>query len=133
MPKTLKAQLLAEKSKEPKITRKKSAEELTLGDKFKRTFGILHALYGPPKLRKRVIICHYTWCMTSLCYYVTAWNANIGSDRYTYVAATGTVDILGYISLIFIMKYVGRRYACSALFFLAGSALLSVLLVPAGK
>lgn len=71
--------------------------------------------------------------MTSLCYYVTALNANIGSDRYTYVAATGTVDILGYLSLILILRYVGRRYSCSALFFLAGSALLSVLLVPTGE
>lgn len=133
MPKTLKAQLLVEKTKEPAIVRKKSAEELTLGDKFRRSFSILHALYGPAKLRKRVIICHYTWCMTSLCYYVTALNANIGNDRYQYVAATSLVDILGYLSLIFIMKYVGRRKACSALFFLAGSALLSVLFVPSDQ
>lgn len=55
MPKTLKAQLTEEKAKEPQISRKKSAEELTLGDKFKRTFSILHALYGPPKLRKRFV------------------------------------------------------------------------------
>lgn len=55
MPKTLKAQLLEEKSKEPQIVRKKNAEELTLGDKFRRSFGILHALYGPPKLRKRFV------------------------------------------------------------------------------
>lgn len=55
MPKTLKAQLLVEKNKDPKIVRNKSAEELTLGEKFKRSFSILHALYGPPKLRKRFV------------------------------------------------------------------------------
>lgn len=133
MPKHLKIQLANEKSKIPiSSPRKKSSEEITVSERLKRSFSMLHSLYGPAKLRKRAFICHYTWCVTSLCYYVTALNANIGSNRYIYVAATGSVDILGYMSLIVILQYVGRRYACSSLFFLAGSALLAVLLIPEG-
>lgn len=39
--------------------------------RMQRIFKELHALYGPPKLRRMALICHYTWCVTALSYYVT--------------------------------------------------------------
>lgn len=38
---------------------------------MQRIFKELHALYGPPRLRRMALICHYTWCVTALSYYVT--------------------------------------------------------------
>lgn len=133
MPAQLKQKLKEQKAKEP-IVEKKLVEDETLGAKFQRTFSILHSIYGPPKLRKRALICHFTWCITSLCYYVTALNAdNISSNRFIYVAATGSVDILGYLSLIFLLRYVGRTRSCSGLFFISASALLIILVIPRGN
>lgn len=39
--------------------------------KWRDTFKELHALYGPTRLRRMALICHYTWCVTALSYYVT--------------------------------------------------------------
>lgn len=39
--------------------------------KMQRIFKELNALYGPPRLRRMALICHYTWCVTALSYYVT--------------------------------------------------------------
>lgn len=34
-------------------------------------FRELNALYGDSRLRRMALICHYTWCVTALSYYVT--------------------------------------------------------------
>jgi hypothetical protein len=54
--------------KEEKV---KCAEKLPFSVRMKQSFSILTALYGQRELRKRALICHYTWMVTSLCYYVT--------------------------------------------------------------
>lgn len=95
------------------------------------------------------VICHYTWCVTSLSYYVTgnriiiailhrnilifqfvhiALNAdNLAANRVVYVAATGGVDILGISLSIFLLRIMGRKPSICALFALAGSCLLALL------
>lgn len=47
---------------------KKNEPERT---KWQNMFKELTALYGPSKLRRMALICHYTWCVTALSYYVT--------------------------------------------------------------
>lgn len=136
MPAEMKSQYasLKKKREAEQVTNKQSEEAtLSLGDKFKQTFGLLHSIYGVSALRKRALICHFTWFVTSLCYYVTALNAdNITSNRFIYVAATGSVDILGYASLIFLLRYVGRTRSCCGLFFLSAASLLILLIIPKG-
>lgn len=58
---------MKEKEKEEK---KKSEETVSLGDRLKGFFQELVHLYGPATLRKRALIAHFTWCVTSLSYYV---------------------------------------------------------------
>ena len=36
----------------------------------KKQSGFL-ALYGTPKIRRCALICYFTWCVTSLSYYIT--------------------------------------------------------------
>lgn len=133
MPPEMKQRLLEEKAaSEPVVPEKKAiTQDDSMAAKFRRTFSILHSIYAPASLRRRALICHFTWCITSLCYYVTALNAdNISSNRFIYVGATGSVDILGYCFLIFLMNVAGRRKSCSGLFFLSAVALLVILVIP---
>lgn len=39
--------------------------------RVKRSCSEFTKLYGTPALCRRALICHFTWCVTSLCYYVT--------------------------------------------------------------
>lgn len=39
--------------------------------RFQGMFKEVNALYGPPRLRRMALICHFTWCVTALSYYVT--------------------------------------------------------------
>lgn len=39
--------------------------------RWQNMFKELSALYGPPRLRRMALICHFTWCVTALSYYVT--------------------------------------------------------------
>jgi hypothetical protein len=42
----------------------------------------LLAIFGNTELRKRLFICHFTWCVTAMTYYALALNAdNFTADR----------------------------------------------------
>jgi hypothetical protein len=137
---------LENKQKEEQAQQKKS-----IGDKLKGFFLELVHLYGPSTLRKRALIAHFTWCVTSLSYYVLgeffvaffgngfikefiwilALNAeNFKANIYIYVAMTGSVDIIGYIVSMIILRYMGRRLSSAMLFSMAGVSLLIVLGIP---
>lgn len=63
--------------------------------------------------------------------YTLAINAkNFKSNIYLWTALTGTVDILGYIVCVFILKWSTRRLSQFSLFVMAGAFLLVVLLIP---
>lgn len=97
-------------------------------DKVKGSFNEIIKIYGPSNLRQKALICHFTWCVTSLTYYMLALNAeNFKANIYIWTGLTGTVDILGYIVSIFILKWSTRRLAQFTLFALAGAFLLMVL------
>lgn len=58
------------------INKQKEAEQnakatTPLPSKWQNIFKELSALYGPPRLRRMALICHFTWCVTALSYYVT--------------------------------------------------------------
>ncbi|XP_058811839.1 organic cation transporter protein [Topomyia yanbarensis] len=102
-----------------------------LGVRIKQTFSEFTKLYGTPKLCRRALICHFTWCVTSLCYYVTALNAdNFAANRNVYVATTGSVDILAYIVSMIVLAYFGRKSTSFCFFLYAGICLLVVLAIP---
>lgn len=102
--------------------------KVAFSDKFKGWFNEVIKIYGPPSLRKKALICHFTWCVTSLTYYMLALNAeNFKANIYVWTSLTGTVDILGYIVSIFILKWSTRRLSQFTLFVLAGAFLLLVL------
>jgi predicted MFS family arabinose efflux permease len=129
--------LEVQKAKEEKLaleTKQKEEEpeeSKTIGEKFKGFFQELVHLYGPLTLRKRALIAHFTWCVTSLSYYVLALNGeNLKANIYLYVAMTGSVDILGYIISMIILRYMGRRLSSAMLFTLAGVSMLVVLGIP---
>lgn len=97
-------------------------------DKVKKAFNEVIKIYGPASLRKKALICHFTWCVTSLTYYMLALNAaNFKANIYVWTGLTGTVDIFGYIVSIFILKWSTRRLSQFTLFVLAGAFLLLVL------
>uniref|UniRef100_A0A182NL70 Major facilitator superfamily (MFS) profile domain-containing protein n=1 Tax=Anopheles dirus TaxID=7168 RepID=A0A182NL70_9DIPT len=104
---------------------------VSFGTKVKQSFSEFTKLYGTPVLCRRALICHFTWCITSLCYYVTALNAdNFAANRNVYVATTGSVDIAAYILSMIVLAYFGRRSSSFWLFLYAGVCLLVVLAIP---
>lgn len=60
---------------EKEINKQKEAEQSAKGvpkrSKWENMFKELSALYGPSKQRRMALICHFTWCVTALSYYVT--------------------------------------------------------------
>lgn len=103
-------------------------------DKLKIWFQEIIKIYGPASLRNKALICHFTWCVTSLTYYMLALNAeNFKANIYLWTSLTGSVDIFGYIVSIFILKWSTRRLSQFTLFVLAGAFLLFVLGVSKEK
>lgn len=103
-------------------------------DKLKVMFKEIIKIYGPAALRRKALICHFTWCVTSLTYYMLALNAkNFKSNIYLYTGLTGGVDILGYIVSIFVLKMSTRRLSQFTLFVMAGAFLLMVLGISKDK
>uniref|UniRef100_A0A182X1Z4 Major facilitator superfamily (MFS) profile domain-containing protein n=1 Tax=Anopheles quadriannulatus TaxID=34691 RepID=A0A182X1Z4_ANOQN len=99
--------------------------------RLRQSFSEFTKLYGTPVLCRRALICHFTWCITSLCYYVTALNAdNFAANRNVYVATTGSVDIVAYILSMIVLAYFGRRSSSFCFFLYAGVCLLVVLTIP---
>ncbi|XP_031618292.1 organic cation transporter protein isoform X1 [Contarinia nasturtii] len=118
----------ASKAKEAEQQAKDADQNKT---KMQRIFKELHALYGPSRLRRMALICHYTWCVTALSYYVTALNAdNLAADRVTYVASTGAVDFTSLILSMTLLNFFGRKISSCGLFALSGFFLLSLIIIP---
>lgn len=128
-------ELKNEKEAEAMLQKNQVEEKKTsFNDKLKGFFRELIGIYGPPTLRTKALICHFTWCVTSLTYYMLALNAaNLKANIYMYIGLTGTVDILGYIVSIGILKLSGRVRSQFVLFSLAGGFLLMVLAFPKEK
>lgn len=126
-----------EAEKEVMIELATTADEkakVTSGDKLRQTFNEVIKIYGPANLRNKALICHFTWCVTSLTYYMLALNAaNFKANIYVWTGLTGSVDILGYIVSIFILKWSTRRLSQFTLFVLAGAFLLLVLGISKDK
>lgn len=114
---------------------KKDAEKgKNCNDKIRGWFQELIKLYGPSNLRNKALICHFTWCVTSLTYYMLSLNAeNFKANIHLWTLLTGTVDIFGYIVSIFVLKWSTRRLSQFTLFVLAGAFLLGVLCVSKDK
>lgn len=116
----------------------------------------LISLYGNRLLRRRLLICHFTFFMSSLTYYVIgnrtrilttnflfqtffffrfqALNGdNFLANQYFYVAVTGLTEVPSYIVPCIMFKWMGRKRVSLILFFIAGVALLSILTIPLGK
>ncbi|KAJ6638868.1 Organic cation transporter protein, partial [Pseudolycoriella hygida] len=101
------------------------------GSKLKNAFSEICGLYGSSQYRKLALICHFSFFVSSLSYYVTALNAdNLSANRVVYVASTGFVDIFAYLCTIIILKFVGRKYSTFSLFAFSGLCLLSLLAIP---
>lgn len=70
-------------------TKKEEAEKSTPAEpnqsKWGSMFKELNALYGPPKLRRMALICHFTWCVTALSYYVTGKHFHLLSQVCTSI------------------------------------------------
>lgn len=114
--------------KEVAIAPAEDKPKIPFGEKVRNLFNEVIKIYGPASLRKKALICHFTWCVTSLTYYMLALNAeNFKANIYVWTGLTGTVDILGYITSIFILKWSTRRLSQFTLFILAGAFLLLVL------
>ncbi|XP_053679431.1 organic cation transporter protein [Anopheles nili] len=121
--------VVPEKTQNPDEESQSSA--VPFGTRLKQSFSEFTKLYGTPVLCRRALICHFTWCITSLCYYVTALNAdNFAANRNVYVATTGSVDIVAYILSMIVLAYFGRRSSSFCFFLYAGICLLVVLALP---
>ncbi|XP_065354205.1 organic cation transporter protein [Calliphora vicina] len=92
------------------------------------------SLFATSKVRKLILTSYFMFCVTSLCYYVTALNAsNLAVSRFLYVGITGLVDLPSYLVPVVMLRLTGRRITTMSLFFLTGIALLLVLVVPEDK
>lgn len=45
---------------------KESTETKTFNEKLRGAFSEVIKIYGPPSFRLKALICHFTWCVTSL-------------------------------------------------------------------
>lgn len=119
---------------DPGQEKKEPEENTECSKKFRGWFQEIIKIYGPSHLRNKALICHFTWCVTSLTYYMLALNAeNFKANIYVWTGLTGTVDIVGYIVSIFILKLFTRRVSQFTLFVFAGLFLLGVLGVSKEK
>lgn len=65
--------------------------KVSCNDKLRQVFNEVIKIYGPASLRKKALICHFTWCVTSLTYYMLALNAaNFKANIYVWTGLTGT-------------------------------------------
>lgn len=63
----------------------------------------------------------------------TALNAdNLAAEKTVYITATGCVDILGYITSVICLRYIGRKLASCLWFGMSGLAMLLLFAVPLG-
>lgn len=59
--------------------------KVTFQDKIRHLFHEVIKIYGPSSLRRKALICHFTWCVTSLTYYMLALNAaNFKANIYVW-------------------------------------------------
>lgn len=58
---------------------------------------------------------------------------NLAADKTVYIAATGCIDILGYITSIIFLRYIGRKLSSMLLFGVSGLSMLLLLAVPLGE
>lgn len=74
---------------EKEINKQKEAEQGTNVEaprsRWQNMFKELSALYGPPTLRRMALICHFTWCVTALSYYVTGMLAVPDQNYNSYL------------------------------------------------
>lgn len=87
-------------------------------------------LFKDSKLRKYILICFFTWCITSTSYYVTALNASIGNE-VLYVLYVGLVDLPTCILPVLLLRFFGRRISASVIYLLTGTFLLAVICTEA--
>ncbi|CAD7084049.1 unnamed protein product [Hermetia illucens] len=108
-----------------------SQKPATLSTKLLGSVNELKNLYGESKMRRMAFTCYFMWCVVSLCYYVTALNANnLAANRFVYVLITGCVDLPCYLLPMILLRFMGRKTAAFTLFTLAGISLLIVLAIP---
>lgn len=48
-----------------------STDQINIKDKLKNSLNELIQLYGSSKVRNRVLICYFNWCVISMSYYTT--------------------------------------------------------------
>lgn len=122
-------ELLPEKEADIKPADEEKSK-VSFEDKVRSAFQEVIKIYGKWSLCKKALICHFTWCVTSLTYYMLALNAaNFKANIYLWTALTGGVDICGYIVSIFVLKFSTRRLSQFTLFVMAGAFLLLVLFI----
>lgn len=65
---------------------------------------------------------------------VSALNAdNLAAEKTVYIAATGCIDLLGYVTSIIFLRYMGRKVSSYLLFGVSGLSMLLLLAVPLGN
>lgn len=74
-----------------------------------------------------------SWCLSFQLRQLALNADNLAANRVTYVAATGAVDIVGYILSIVLLNFFGRKMSSCGLFGLSGIFLLSLCFVPRGN
>uniref|UniRef100_A0A1A9WB67 Major facilitator superfamily (MFS) profile domain-containing protein n=1 Tax=Glossina brevipalpis TaxID=37001 RepID=A0A1A9WB67_9MUSC len=116
------------------VTDKKtdSCKTVTLWEKLKTgPLKQIIELFATGRVRKLILTSYFMFCVTSLCYYVTALNAaNLAVSRFFYVAITGLVDLPSYLVPAIMLRFTGRKVTTMLLFFFTGLALLMVIVVP---
>ncbi|XP_069674471.1 organic cation transporter protein isoform X2 [Periplaneta americana] len=91
----------------------------------------LFVIFSHRELRRRLLICHFAWCVTAMTYYALALNAdNFTANKYIYVAVAGAVEAVGYVLPIPMLKFMGRRTTSVVLYFISGVSLLLIIPIP---
>ncbi|XP_042898837.1 organic cation transporter protein [Parasteatoda tepidariorum] len=80
---------------------------------------------------KNVLNLFYIWCVLGFVYYGLTYNTNeLAGDPFINFAASGAVEIPGYLISIFIIKFYGRRNPLSAFLIIGGVACLLMYPIP---
>lgn len=90
-------------------------------------------LFSTLELTKRTLICNYLWFMGNLYYFVITFSAtNFEVNKYLYVGLNGLAEVPGYLLPLFLLTYFGRKSSSIALCFVAGIAMLVIIVLPQG-
>lgn len=93
--------------------------------------GTILDLFRTPNIRKNILAMSFNWLTCSYCFYgVSQYVGQLGGNIFANVAASAGVTVLGTLSSIPLMKFIGRRSILIIFNFICAGCLFILAALP---